>query len=329
MLVYRLEFTATFRVPGAAAWPWVQYGFVGVDIFFVISGYVILQSVLDRPTGQFALSRLIRLLPAFAVCMLLTSLVSGAASGRWPGPGLLLANLSFFPGAWGLPYIDDVYWSLGEEVQFYVLIAVPVMAATPRHLAAAFCAFVAVDLMQRLLFHAGMGLVGGFELPAAPWLAFFALGMVARWWTSGRRSASVVALFVVSAASAALVEIDRTRSLAAYHGISLSAGVPLAMGALAVAFVHLPASRAGAMPQRWLPLLLAASSPTYPLYLLHQEIGYLLLARSLALGVPPTLAPLLAATAIIALSFAVHAGIDVPLRRWLQRRLGLSGCGPA
>jgi len=325
VLVYHLAFTATFRVPGAAVWPVAQYGFVGVDIFFVISGYVILQSVLDHSPTHFALSRLIRLLPAFAACMVLTALVTGAVKGRGLDLRLLLANLTFFPGVVGMPYIDDVYWSLSEEVTFYILIASLVMVVRPQRLAAAFTIVVGVHLIQRFLSYAGLDPIAVVELPVSPWFAFFGLGMAARWWSSGHRSACVATLFVVSVATATLVEIDRTKSLAAYRGISLSPAIPLTLVALAVAFVCMPSDRTLNMPP-WRYLLLAASGSTYPLYLLHQEIGYRLLSQMLRLGAPRIATPLLVGVAIIALSVAVHCWFDAPLRSWLQRRFGL--CKP-
>lgn len=52
-----------------------RYGYLGVQLFFVVSGYVILLSVQGKTLRQFFLSRITRLYPAFWVAVTLTFLV--------------------------------------------------------------------------------------------------------------------------------------------------------------------------------------------------------------------------------------------------------------
>lgn len=49
------------------------YGAMGVQLFFIISGFVILMSAHGRPVGQFAASRISRLFPAYWTAVLLTA----------------------------------------------------------------------------------------------------------------------------------------------------------------------------------------------------------------------------------------------------------------
>ena len=49
-----------------------MYGYIGVDWFFIISGFVIAWTAEGRTALQFALARFIRIYPAFVVCMTLT-----------------------------------------------------------------------------------------------------------------------------------------------------------------------------------------------------------------------------------------------------------------
>src|SRR3569833_4659526 len=62
---------------------WLPGGFAGVDVFFVISGYVISRSLVALPstgfigfTGSFYGRRIRRIMPALIVCLLVTSLLS-------------------------------------------------------------------------------------------------------------------------------------------------------------------------------------------------------------------------------------------------------------
>src|ERR1044071_4341128 len=57
-------------LPDAA--PVLIYGFLGVEVFFMISGFVVLMSGWGRTVREFAASRAARLYPAFWVCVLVT-----------------------------------------------------------------------------------------------------------------------------------------------------------------------------------------------------------------------------------------------------------------
>ena len=115
--------------------PGFQAGFYGVDIFFVLSGYLITRLLLDEHGGtgridlpRFYLRRFLRLAPPL-LAMLATYLVW--APMVWPQFGLwshvrdtLIAAfyLSDYARAfWLLPHIVQHTWSLGVEEHFYLM----------------------------------------------------------------------------------------------------------------------------------------------------------------------------------------------------------------
>src|SRR5690348_11363931 len=53
--------------------PVTRYGYLGVDLFFVISGFVCLLTALNRKPHQFVISRIVRLYPAYWVAVTLTT----------------------------------------------------------------------------------------------------------------------------------------------------------------------------------------------------------------------------------------------------------------
>lgn len=120
---------------------WLPGGWLGVDIFFVISGYVITRSLAERPCSDgralalnFWRRRIQRLLPALIVCVLLTSLALRLVD---PSPGQRLgvgwralfglSNITLLNQAtqyFGSPAALEPFlhtWSLGVEEQFYLL----------------------------------------------------------------------------------------------------------------------------------------------------------------------------------------------------------------
>jgi exopolysaccharide production protein ExoZ len=104
-----------------AIWPLTWFGWIGVEIFFVISGFVIANSASGKSPMQFLKGRALRLYPAVWCCATITLIVL-ITVGNEPFVSLIpsyLRSLALVPkGAW----IDDVYWTLAVEIAFYSLI---------------------------------------------------------------------------------------------------------------------------------------------------------------------------------------------------------------
>lgn len=123
------------RLSMPALAPLAAYGYLGVELFFLISGFVILMTVQGVSLGAFIASRVGRLYPAFWICCTLTFLVTllfGAP--RFSASfGQYLANMTMLSGFVGVRPIDGVYWSLFVELQFYALIALLLLGGQMRH----------------------------------------------------------------------------------------------------------------------------------------------------------------------------------------------------
>lgn len=107
------------------------YGFLGVQLFFVISGFVIFLSAEGRTVGQFVSARVSRLYPGYWAAVILTSalfLLSAPGWGKNPSVAQILMNLTMVQSAFGVDNIDGVYWTLWVELLFYVLIGLLISA---------------------------------------------------------------------------------------------------------------------------------------------------------------------------------------------------------
>ena len=120
-------------VPGFAS------GFLGVDVFFVVSGFLMAQLYTPGNVREFLLKRARRLLPAYVATILATlaaaalivtpmdfkELVNQAAASALFVPNMHFSlGDSYFDKAEFKPLLH--LWSLGVEIQFYLL--VPLLA---------------------------------------------------------------------------------------------------------------------------------------------------------------------------------------------------------
>lgn len=116
-----------------------QYGWLGIEIFFVISGFIIPYALckggytLQSGWGTFIWKRILRIEPPYLIAMLLTlglwyaSSIAPGFRGQ-PPPGILstqvLFHVGYLNGIVGYPWLNPVFWTLAIEFQFYLLISI-------------------------------------------------------------------------------------------------------------------------------------------------------------------------------------------------------------
>jgi peptidoglycan/LPS O-acetylase OafA/YrhL len=135
-------------------------GNLGVDIFFVLSGFVIAHSVSNgerswRYLGRFGLRRSIRLDPPLWMTILVEVVLIRISLRLFPALGTpvpgwsqIIANVTYTQRFLGIPDIVPVFWSLTYEVQFYIVLVGSLVllhrvprsrSLTPALFLAAFC----------------------------------------------------------------------------------------------------------------------------------------------------------------------------------------------
>ncbi|WP_303317681.1 acyltransferase [Flavivirga abyssicola] len=102
------------------------YGHYGVQLFFVISGFVIFMSLHNvKSVGDFLFKRFLRLYPTYWLCLILTIII--VSTNNIPGFQFTvkekIMNFSMFQGLFNIKNIDGSYWSLLPELLFYLLMA--------------------------------------------------------------------------------------------------------------------------------------------------------------------------------------------------------------
>ena len=111
-----------------------SYGYLGVVIFFVISGYVLCHSLLKSNYNigsfpKFIFKRLVRLEPPYLVSLILVLILnylsekSSLFAGQHQSIDLprIISHIGYLSDISGFRWLNPVYWTLGIELQFYIL----------------------------------------------------------------------------------------------------------------------------------------------------------------------------------------------------------------
>ncbi|OYU28545.1 MAG: hypothetical protein CFE41_05910 [Burkholderiales bacterium PBB2] len=307
--------------PASSASFSVPWGHLGVNLFFIISGFVIFMT-LDRcrQPMDFVVSRFSRLFPSYWLAIALTFTVVSifGLPGKEVSAWQAAANLVMLHGFAHIPHVDGVYWTLEVEMLFYIamftLYRVGRLTAVHGAIAALLsikliylaCAqFLGIDLpwiLHRTLF-----------LSTAPW---FALGICVRQLTqlSAEPQASISTLRRRIAGSVLLALIT----------IAWGEGWPMALlAAILATVVH--AAAMGRLPPLRLKLLGWLGTISYPLYLLHENIGWVLMNQLLARGLSIDLTIAMALVFSLTLAHLVTQMVERPAmaairRLWAQRQ---------
>jgi peptidoglycan/LPS O-acetylase OafA/YrhL len=260
---YTTRFDQLYGHPGKV---WIEFphGLYGVHLFFMISGFVIFMTLeKTRAPLDFVVSRLSRLYPAYWAAIILTFAVVSAATlpGRQVSMGQALINLLMWQFLFEVPHVDPVYWTLSVELSFYALMLILYKA----------------KLLKRI------------ESIAAVWLLVMALTSMAERHFGTSVPDKIKVMLLLEYAHLFIAGMIFYRLMK--HGLSVRKGLILAaclvvqrimtsweltlmVGIFFLAFHLAVKGRLSFMIWRPLVFLGAVS---YALYLVHQNIGYVVL----------------------------------------------------
>ncbi|MEU6663352.1 acyltransferase [Streptomyces sp. NPDC046821] len=293
-----------------------QYGYLGVEIFFAVSGFAICMSGWGRTMRQFTASRISRLYPAYWLGVLVTTIVLTLSPTviQPKSHQAVLFNLTMFERPLGVPEVSGVYWTLWSEMRFYLLFMVVLFFGATYLRVLLFClAWTLLSIPAELSDSAVWDMV--FEPSySQPFIMGVCLYLIHRF---GSRP-ETWAVFGFSW----LVEAHELARRSSWTSDSLGWHVSW-LGSVTVFTVLLTVlvlSVIGPLARLDIPWLSTAGAMTYPLYVLHDEIGYTAI-RAFHHDVPrwPLLIALVAV--LLAVSYAVARWVEKPVGRWLRRFL--------
>lgn len=272
----------------ALAYSAAQVGYLGVELFFVLSGYLVYGIVADGHTtaGRFLSRRLTKILPTFWLVLALYVVVGTfkpdfakiSLPNDWV---LLIENILLLPGVYRVPAIVTVSWSLSYEIHFYLLLLLVHVTGIIR----------ITTRRQRIIFLAAIALVIGYGAVAIgqrtlEQFALFVPGMIAWEIVAARIDApkptkpiALIAFFLLIAGLA-------YRSVATSSAIYAATGIALPGPILSVILVGIPTSivifrtALGDKSTRFIlgnRLLVAGGRVSYSFYLTHAIVLHALM----------------------------------------------------
>ena len=293
---------------------WASYGRLGVPLFFVISGFVMLMSAWGKDVPSFVASRVGRLFPAYWVAVAFSIVL---VLRVWPeNPAFLghpittsggLLNFTMFQTAFGVPDVDGPYWTLWYEARFYALIGVLMVIGITRARVLAFCALWPV--IGAVAAGAQANMLSTVLMP--DYAPFFAGGMLlyllyrdghdlGTWLLLGLQG--VIALNYTVSVYPGLLTLE-TPYPPSKALIALATAACFGL----VALVTLtPLAR---IDMRWMAV---AGALTYPLYLVHENLGWYVI-HLMRDQVSPWTAVLCATGAALVAAVALHHLVEKPL----------------
>lgn len=319
--------------------PIAVFGHIGVYLFFLISGFVIMMT-LERSKGilDFAGRRAARLWPSMLVCATLSALIINLSDldkyfgmPEWHVRPVEYFSSIFFiePGLVSqifdlgdVQWVEGVYWTLWCEVRFYALIAIVFLLA-PR--AWFFWTWAAVQGLSTTIevseaaFPQVWDALSPLIMPLQPsFLGWFSMGIAGYLYWTNRFSGAAIAILVLG-----------LTAVFANQVVDLSNGIALAESGTRRFLTYLAIFLPFILFLRQSPVLnvltyrpvIAVGLASYPLYLFHERVGMAAVMELTKLGVPPLLTAFIAIAGAVAAALLIHKLVEMPGKRWITDRV--------
>lgn len=304
------------------------YGHFGVELFFIISGYVIFMTIGKIDTiGEFIASRVGRLYPSFWAGAVLTCCVCTLIEAvdpsihAWGGsfadlPINLTMLEDYLNGPYNVP-IDLAYWTLSVELMFYFVMGAIYCRGALQNIDLICVVFLlSIHLLRGVLAVAGLTMP-----PPFAWFSlinygyFFIIGIALYRLQHGERGFELYAALGLALLYSAWGATERSLSNGSLDYFLVTLGLAAVMAA--ALWNRLPFLN-------WRPLVWLGGI-SYPLYLVHQRIGsdimFYLQGRHVSIYVGTALAIAVAMLNATLIHYVVERPYGPRLRRVVRERL--------
>lgn len=306
-------------MPYLSVVPLAKYGYLGVNLFFMISGFVILMTASCGSARKFVVSRIVRLYPAFWACCTITFLVTMIAGGvRYSASFRQYAvNMTMLSGFLGVKSIDGAYWSLFVEMKFYALVLIVLLLkliSAAKNLLGIWLGFVL------LLAKIHIPYIGFFLIPDyAPYFIAGAMFYIVYAEGTSFYKIGVITICYIAAVRGVVFNAVHMRQHYNSHYSDVTLAVILAVFFIVFFFISTGRTSKYASP-KWLTI----GALTYPLYLIHQNVGFMIFNVFYS-HVNPHLIMFGTICLVLSVAYVVNICIErpyaKPIKTWLEKLL--------
>ncbi len=324
LTTYTFAPVESMATPAYIPWlapPTLNYGTLGVAIFFLISGFVIPFSIRNTQSLSFLRARALRIYPTYLAASACMLAVAWASSRYWGthffmDPSRLISNLLLINNDIAQPTIDLVNWTLSVEIKFYIVAALMAGALRSANVNAlimlsvfivAFCEWYPHDLDRIPLF-------GGHKLSVdnLRWqlmlIIYMFIGTCFYFLHSKMISVKEATTFIIILFGLFYICLPHTSFMNKPTVYNFIYGLIIFLGCFLL--------RSKFRPSRILDFMARIS---YPVYATHSIIGYSTLRFLSSNGIPYLISLIIAFSLIVALSYALHLWIETPSITFAKR----------
>ncbi|MBJ7450697.1 MAG: acyltransferase [Blastococcus sp.] len=292
----------------------VRTGWMGVDLFFVISGIVITRTAVGRSAAEFIVARFSRIAPSFLVGVTIAILITFFLGGQGTTPYNGFATIpDLLPSFTLLNYplgsevtAEPSYWTLWTEAKFYALVALCLLVCrvgTRRTI----IIFLTLWLFAVILLHEGPQptLTALLLTPFAPYFILGAvLGMV-----RNRRELLLLSPLLLASVVMAAAAAEARGAFAT--GTSTACVVVLSAAVVAGLLVKGSDSRLSRTAT-------ALGLASFPLYLLNYRFGGLIVGALQSRGVGIGVALVVGSAVLVTVAYLWASRVEPHLQRRLK-----------
>lgn len=293
-------------------WGWsVWWGYAAVATFFMLSGFLTGPSLVNRKTtpGRFIKKKFLRFYPAYWVAMTVTTIVL-VCFYREEAVSLTqyAANLTMVSQLFRVPFVDGVYWSMQCELVFCLICAGLMCIKRPQNLSRVL--FIWLILAIALSFTTDVKATRLFRIiTICSYCHDFIAGIVMR-----RASLNST----LSTSETWLLILCFINSVV-WHGLFTPSTIFFVITATILFFVRridkvIPSSN------RVIAVIIWIASISYPLYLVHEMVGFTIIRHLQWNGITHPVSILIPIAAALVLAWIIHAVVEKKiLRRYSEK----------
>lgn len=308
-----------------ADFPPFKFGYLGVQLFFLISGFVILMTLEKcKDIKEFIYRRWLRLFPTMLVCSIIIFSSIGFFSERPHGqqdvkdllPGLTFIEPYIWEKFTGIPFrsIEGTFWSLYVEFKFYVISALLYFFIGSRKLVVTlllcFLSWFVLEQLHQLISNPVISRLHSItDLLSFQHFGWFSSGASYYIYVKSQNKNWFYFAVFVSFISSVIISRLNVEALSAAILISLF----FTSSIISIKVQQIISNK----------LFLFMGFVSYPLYLLHENmmVSIIIKLNSYLYFIPSLLFPIIAITLISLIAYFVANYLEVPMRKKISTAL--------